>query len=79
MCNGCTKRGYCRLEKHFYDAKKAHLAYCDTLVQSRNGFDLTLYDITGINSIVTPRIKKDSHFTIQPRTMKVNLISVNLP
>ena len=58
MCNGCTKRGYCRLEKHFYDAKKAHLAYCDTLVQSRNGFDLTLYDITRINSIVTPRIKK---------------------
>ena len=58
MCNGCTKRGYCRLEKHFYDAKKTHLAYCDTLVQSRNGFDLTLYDITRINSIVTPRIKK---------------------
>ena len=58
MCNGCTKRGYCRLEKHFYDAKKAHLAYCDTLVQSRNGFDLTLYDITRINSIVTPHIKK---------------------
>ena len=58
MCNGCTKRGYCRLEKHFYDAKKAHLAYCDTLVQSRNGFDLTLYDITRVNSIVTPRIKK---------------------
>ena len=58
MCNGCTKRGYCRLEKHFYDAKKAHLAYCDTLVQSRNGFDLNLYDITRINSIVTPRIKK---------------------
>ena len=58
LCNGCTKRGYCRLEKHFYDAKKAHLAYCDTLVQSRNGFDLTLYDLTRINSIVTPRIKK---------------------
>ena len=58
MCNGCTKRGYCRLEKHFYDAKKAHLGYCDTLVQSQNGFDLTLYVITRINSIVTPRIKK---------------------
>ena len=58
LCNGCAKRGYCRLEKHFYDAKKAHLAYCDTLVQSRNGFDLTLYDITRINSIVSPRIKK---------------------
>ena len=58
ICNRCAKRGYCRLEKHIYDAKKAHLAYCDTLGQSRNGFDLTLYDITRINSIVTPRIKK---------------------
>ena len=58
ICNRCAKRGYCRLEKHIYDAKKAHLAYCDTLVQSQNGFDLTLYVITRINSIVSPRIKK---------------------
>ena len=58
ICNRCEIRGYCRLEKHIYDAKKAHLAYCDTLVQSQNGFDLTLYVITRINSIVSPRIKK---------------------
>ena len=58
LCNGCAKRGYCRLEKHFYDAKKAQLDYCDTLIQSRNGFDLNLDDITRINSIVSPRIKK---------------------
>ena len=41
LCNGCTKRGYCRLEKHLYDAKKAQSGYYDTLVQSRNGFNLT--------------------------------------
>ena len=58
LCNGCTKRGYCRLEKHFYDAKKAQAEYCDTLIQSRNGFDLTLEDMTRINSIISPRIKK---------------------
>ena len=48
----------CRLEKHFYDAKKAHSAYHDTLVHSRDGFDLTLEDITKIDRIVSPRIKK---------------------
>ena len=58
------KREYCFLEKHFYDTKKAQLGYCDALVQSRDGFELTLYDITSINNIVSPRIKKDSRFTI---------------
>lgn len=58
LCNSCTKRGYCRLEKHFYDAKKAQAEYCDTLIQSRNGFDLTLEDMTRMNSIISPRIKK---------------------
>ena len=42
LFNGCAKRGYCRIEKHFYDAKKAQAGYYDTFVQSRNGFDPTL-------------------------------------
>lgn len=58
LCNGCSKRRYCHLEKHFYDAKEAHRAYKENLNGARCGFDLTLEELNKINAIVSPAVKK---------------------
>ncbi len=58
LCNGCSKKRYCHLEKHFYDAKEAHKAYKEILISSRSGFDLTLEELNRINDIVSPGVKR---------------------
>ena len=40
VCNGCSKRRSCRLEKHLYRAQNAHAEYRDVLVDSRTGVAL---------------------------------------
>jgi len=58
LCNGCTKRGFCKFEKKFYKAETAEKEYREMLVGRRNGFDLTGEEIETINSQVSPLIKK---------------------
>lgn len=40
VCNGCSKRNRCRLERHRYQARTAHDEYRETLVDSRTGVAL---------------------------------------
>jgi len=40
VCNGCSKRRSCRLEKHLYRAQNAYSEYRDDLVDSRTGVAL---------------------------------------
>lgn len=58
LCNGCPKHLYCHLQKRFYEAKTAQIEYRDTLVHSRDGFDLTGAQFQEINRIVSPLIGK---------------------
>ncbi len=57
LCNGCTK-AKCYRSKERYKGSVAEETYRKTLVDSRNGFDLTEEELDYINSTVTPLIKK---------------------
>lgn len=58
LCNSCHKKNFCHFQRRFYNARKAQQQYEDTLVNSRNGFDLTAAQLEEINSIVTPLVRR---------------------
>lgn len=58
LCNSCHKRPFCHFESTYYDGSKAHQQYRDTLVNSRNGFDLTSQELLQINDIVFPLVRR---------------------
>ncbi len=57
VCNGCSKRSYCPMERYEYKAKTAQNNYRELLVERRSGFDLTLGELEHINTLVSPRLK----------------------
>lgn len=58
VCNGCSKKAHCNLERKLYHAPKAQREYEENRRESRNGFDLTDEELKRIDSLVTPLIKK---------------------
>ena len=58
LCNSCHKRPYCHFESAYYSASNAHQQYRDTLVNSRNGFDLTSEQLIQINDVVSPLVRR---------------------
>ena len=58
VCNGCESRQACHLEKHVYYAKKAQSEYEDTLVKSRVGINMTPEELSDLDAIISPLIKK---------------------
>lgn len=58
VCNGCHRRLLdCTLEKHIYDAHKAHMEYIEIRSESRSGFNLTEEELNQLNSIISPLLK----------------------
>ena len=58
-CNGCKKRyNGCSLEKRLYIAQTAHDEYRKTLSESRTGISFSEEEISFIDSLVSPLIKK---------------------
>lgn len=54
VCNGCQQRQVCTLEKHIYDAHKAHMEYMEVRSESRSGFNLTEEELIHLNSVISP-------------------------
>lgn len=75
LCNGCSKKAHCHLEKHFYDGTIAENAYRKKLTDTRNGFNLTLSELIHINEVVSPRIKKGQSLY---HIMKDEEVSLNI-
>lgn len=57
VCNGCSMRNLCTLEKHFYDARFAQKEYEDVRSESRSGFNLTEEELSQLNSVISPLLK----------------------
>lgn len=55
-CNGCEKYSSCRFNKFTYKPDLAHNEYIETLVDSRQGVDLTTDDVKKMADIVQPLI-----------------------
>lgn len=56
VCNGCSKKVGCRLDKYFYKAVPANRQYKTILVESRNGVNISEEELKQMDSIVTPLI-----------------------
>ena len=54
VCNGCSVRNTCTLEKHLYNARYAQKEYEDLRSESRSGFNLTEKELKQLNSVVSP-------------------------
>lgn len=57
VCNGCPDKSKCTLEKHMYDAHKAHQEYLDVLSESRSGFNLSEKEVKEMDSVISPLLK----------------------
>lgn len=57
-CNGCEYYRNCRYNKYIYDAKEADKAYRRTLVESREGANLTPEEVREMAMIIAPMLKK---------------------
>ena len=58
VCNGCTERQGCKLERHLYDAKFAQTEYEAVRSESRQGFAITPSEAERIDSILSPLVKQ---------------------
>ena len=58
VCNGCTERHGCKLQRHLYDAKYAQKEYEDVLSESRQGFAISEEELKRIDAIITPLVKQ---------------------
>ena len=58
VCNGCSKKSGCRLDKYYYRATRAQREYKTLLSESRAGINATEEQIKALDDIVSPLIKK---------------------
>lgn len=58
VCNGCSYKNKCTLEKKLYVAADAYKEYRKTLAESREGFNLTETEFLYIDAFLSERLKK---------------------
>ena len=56
VCNACSKKSGCRLDKTYYRATTAHREYRTVLIESRTGINITPEDLTKLDELVSPLI-----------------------
>ena len=58
VCNGCTEKFGCKLTKYYYRALPSFNKYKSILSESRQGINLTELELSNLDRIVSPLIKK---------------------
>lgn len=58
VCNGCSKRTGCRLERYSYSANVAQAKASDNAREPRRGVDLAGREIAELDALVTPLMKR---------------------
>lgn len=58
VCNGCSKKTSCRLEKYYYRAKEAQTKYKTLLSSSRAGINMSEDELGALNELTAPLIRK---------------------
>lgn len=65
VCNGCSKKCHCHLDKYYYRATTAFREYKTVLVESRTGLNISETDLKILDELVSPLIRKgQSPYTI---------------
>lgn len=71
VCNACSKRSNCALQKFYYRAKSAHDEYLSFLSEARQGIRLSNDTIQQIDSVISPLIRDNKQ--------SVNQVYINHP
>lgn len=58
VCNACSKKQHCVLERRYYAAKYADAEYREVLVTSREGINQSPVDIAMLDQLISPLLKK---------------------
>lgn len=58
VCNGCSQKRTCRLDKAYYRASNAQREYRTVLVESRKGINISKSELTALDCLVTPLINQ---------------------
>jgi IS30 family transposase len=58
VCNGCETLSKCSLLKTLYEAEHAHIKAHEVITESRSGLCVSEEEITRLNGIISPRIRK---------------------
>jgi IS30 family transposase len=58
VCNGCEDGSTCVLRKQYYLHKKAHTNYRETLVESREGANITEGELLALDALVSPLVRR---------------------
>ncbi len=78
-CNNCPEIKKCKLDQYFYKANIAHQQYRETLVDSREGVNLTTSELFNIAHIITTLINQgQSIYTILQNHPEINLCAKTL-
>lgn len=59
VCNGCSNRITCTLEKRFYKALTAHEEYSNVLSESRTGISFSEEEIRHLDELISPLIRQN--------------------
>ena len=57
-CNGCSNWSRCRFDKYQYSPEDAHMDYRTTLIDSREGVNLTVQEAKQMAAIIAPLLKQ---------------------
>lgn len=57
-CNGCQKWAHCRFDKYQYCPEDAQADYRETLIDSRQGVNLTVQEAKSIASVIAPLLRQ---------------------
>lgn len=57
-CNGCSNWSRCRFDKYQYCPEDAHMDYRATLIDSREGVNLTIQEAKQMASVIAPLLKQ---------------------
>ena len=57
-CNGCSNWSHCRFDKYQYSPEKAHRDYRTTLIDSREGVNLTVQEAKQMTAVIAPLLKQ---------------------
>lgn len=57
-CNGCSNWSHCRFDKYQYCPEDAHMDYRTTLIDSREGVNLTVQEAKQMASVIAPLLKQ---------------------
>ncbi len=57
-CNGCSNWSKCRFDKYQYCPEDAHRDYRTTLIDSREGVNLTIQEAKAIADVIAPLLKQ---------------------